>query len=207
MSEIHSLSTAVEEGLYQPISKLITVRKEIPIPIDATIVSGSQVYTRTGTGRHVVKAGIKAFVTNDTLVQLGSHGLTNPLALAWELFPMSFVINWFLPIGNFLAGLSTPFGMEFRDGYMTKYVEWTAKTTGTVSDALYHCSQNDREFHYIAGAMGHKYGLDYAHTEWLECFERQLMPFPPPPVPYWDPQLNLSQIGAILTLMTAIAVK
>lgn len=29
-------------------------------------------------------------------------GLTNPAAVAWELVPWSFVIDWFIPIGNYL---------------------------------------------------------------------------------------------------------
>lgn len=35
-------------------------------------------------------------------------GLTDPLSVAWELVPFSFIADWFLPIGNYLAarGLS-----------------------------------------------------------------------------------------------------
>lgn len=31
-----------------------------------------------------------------------SLGLTDPMSLAWELTPFSFVVDWFIPIGNFL---------------------------------------------------------------------------------------------------------
>lgn len=31
-----------------------------------------------------------------------SLGLTNPLTIAWELVPFSFVVDWFIPIGNYL---------------------------------------------------------------------------------------------------------
>lgn len=31
-----------------------------------------------------------------------SLGLTDPASLAWELLPFSFVVDWFLPIGNYL---------------------------------------------------------------------------------------------------------
>lgn len=39
---------------------------------------------------------------------LSSVGLTNPLAVVWELIPFSFVIDWFLPIGESLSRTSLP---------------------------------------------------------------------------------------------------
>lgn len=44
-------------------------------------------------------------------------GLTNPLAIAWEVVPFSFVVDWFLPIGNFLSALTAPIGVTFLAGY------------------------------------------------------------------------------------------
>lgn len=35
----------------------------------------------------------------------GLFGFTNPLEVAWELVPLSFVADWFLPIGNYLSTL------------------------------------------------------------------------------------------------------
>lgn len=32
-----------------------------------------------------------------------SLGLTNPAAIAWEVVPYSFVVDWFLPVGSYLA--------------------------------------------------------------------------------------------------------
>jgi hypothetical protein len=43
-------------------------------------------------------------------------GLENPAAIAWELLPFSFVIDWFLPIGNALWGLTAPLGLDFQGG-------------------------------------------------------------------------------------------
>lgn len=34
-------------------------------------------------------------------------GLTNPFEVAWELVPLSFVADWFLPIGDYLSAFST----------------------------------------------------------------------------------------------------
>jgi hypothetical protein len=50
-------------------------------------------------------------------------GLNNPLGIAWELVPYSFVVDWFYPLGNYLAtratlsGLSGTFVRTTRDFY------------------------------------------------------------------------------------------
>ncbi len=48
---------------------------------------------------------------------LQQFGLVNPLALAWELVPYSFVVDWFLPVGPVLYALTAPMGLVFVDGY------------------------------------------------------------------------------------------
>lgn len=73
---------------------------------------------------------IDADVRHPMLAQLDALGLINPLALAWELIPYSFVIDWILPIGNCLKALSTFVGLELRSVSTTRYtkadigVEW-----------------------------------------------------------------------------------
>jgi len=44
---------------------------------------------------------IKAILTEVDTVALA--GLTDPLSVAWELLPYSFVADWFIPIGNYLS--------------------------------------------------------------------------------------------------------
>lgn len=44
---------------------------------------------------------IKAKITEVSPAKLS--GLTDPLSVAWELVPFSFVIDWFIPIGNYLS--------------------------------------------------------------------------------------------------------
>lgn len=58
-------------------------------------------------------------------------GLLNPLALAWEAIPFSFVIDWVVPIGNYLNSLTGGWGLTFKGGSITRYstaqydVQWT----------------------------------------------------------------------------------
>lgn len=48
-------------------------------------------------------------------------GLTNPLAVAWELVPFSFVVDWFLPVGTFLNNLDATLGLTFVKGCQTEF--------------------------------------------------------------------------------------
>jgi hypothetical protein len=53
---------------------------------------------------------------------LSSVGVTNPLNVAWELVPYSFVVDWFLPIGGWINSLDATIGFEFR-GISQTYFE------------------------------------------------------------------------------------
>lgn len=46
-------------------------------------------------------------------------GLSNPLSLAWELVPYSFVVDWFIPIGDILDAMTPPLGLDFVGGSCT----------------------------------------------------------------------------------------
>lgn len=52
---------------------------------------------------------------------LASTGVTNPLLLGWELLPYSFVVDWFLPVGNYLQQLEYARGLRFLRGSKTRY--------------------------------------------------------------------------------------
>jgi hypothetical protein len=53
---------------------------------------------------------------NSFLATVTSLGLTNPALLAWELVPYSFVVDWFLPIGDWLSTLDATLGYKFGFG-------------------------------------------------------------------------------------------
>jgi len=59
-------------------------------------------------------------VNNESLRAAANVGATNPLTIAWELTPYSFVLDWFLPIGNFLDALDATTGTSFVSGTLTR---------------------------------------------------------------------------------------
>lgn len=58
-------------------------------------------------------------VTNDFIRQGQQLGITDPLTLAWELVPYSFVVDWFLPVGDFLSRLNYDSGLTYMGGCHT----------------------------------------------------------------------------------------
>lgn len=60
-------------------------------------------------------------IGNSTLWQANELGLTNPAAVAWELVPFSFVVDWFLPVGAYLQSLTDFVGLDQKDAFVTEY--------------------------------------------------------------------------------------
>ena len=71
-------------------------------------------------------------ITNQGAKSIAETGISNPLLLAWELLPYSFVVDWFVPVGNFLESLDATAGCSFLGGTQTfgwRYKQ-TARGTG-----------------------------------------------------------------------------
>jgi hypothetical protein len=60
--------------------------------------------------RAVEKVRIKAILREKNVAMLA--GLTDPLSIAWELTPYSFVADWFIPIGNWLQARQLSSALE-----------------------------------------------------------------------------------------------
>lgn len=70
---------------------------------------------------------VKCVVTNPAARSLSQFGLINPLEIAWEILPWSFVIDWFIPVGDWLSSQTSDCGLEFRTG--TRKVKLTGSFT------------------------------------------------------------------------------
>jgi len=81
-----------------------------------------------------IKCTIKAMVVgiDHSLVQAHQLGLTNPLTIVWEVIPFSFVVDWFVNVGDILQSLDDSVGITFGQGSVT----WTLSG---VSEAQEYC--------------------------------------------------------------------
>jgi hypothetical protein len=74
----------------------------------------------TAAWEYSVKTVLRADITNPMLHFLDSMGLTNPASVAWELVPFSFVVDWFIPVGNVLSALTSSSGLTWHGGQITE---------------------------------------------------------------------------------------
>jgi len=79
-------------------------------------------YTESIWTQAIAKTGYVVDVTNPDLATLAQTGLDNPLLLAWELLPYSFVVDWFFKIGDYLQALSAFRGVTIRDRWSSLLV-------------------------------------------------------------------------------------
>lgn len=56
------------------------------------------------------------YMDNPMLHEAQQIGLVNPVQLAWNLVPYSFVADWFLPVGDYLQSWTAPLGLSFLAG-------------------------------------------------------------------------------------------
>lgn len=91
---------------------------------------GSQNYSKTHARYTVqVKVGAAVTVSNPNLYLARNLGLTNPLSIAWELVPFSFVVDWFANVGQFVSQLDDFAGLALSQAYTTTFFRSTAYQT------------------------------------------------------------------------------
>lgn len=98
------------------------------------------------------KLMVDYWVDSSFSANLNDWGLTNPLEVVWELVPYSFVVDWFIPVGNYLSTFDAYLGVTFKRGFEVLYRETTTeaklKTVQAPSAAhRYTCKGNDRFKH------------------------------------------------------------
>lgn len=80
-----------------------------------------------------VQYGVTFAAGNEELHTASQVGLTNIALIAWELMPWSFVIDWFIPIGNAISSVDATQGLDFIDGWRSLRVKVNNTDVQTVS--------------------------------------------------------------------------
>lgn len=87
--------------------------------------SGEYNESHTTTERCLTR--IDARVNATRLRAASQLGLVNPLTIAWELTPFSFLLDWAMPIGNVLEATTAHCGLSFAGGSVSQTL-WGACT-------------------------------------------------------------------------------
>jgi hypothetical protein len=95
------------------------------VVVDFPPPNGSSGFTVGGKTTFVNRTSTKFVIryreANPGLAFAAQTGFTNPLNLAWEILPFSFVADWFLPIGPYLETLTAFQGLTFIGGSRTNF--------------------------------------------------------------------------------------
>lgn len=84
--------------------------------------------------RHSAIVQADVYVDNPMLYKASQAGLINPLGVAWELVPFSFVVDWFLPIGDLLGQHSDYVGLDLVNAFHTHYRRYAVKGNTSAHD-------------------------------------------------------------------------
>lgn len=79
------------------------------------VTNGGDVYTSFPNGVATTKGQIIALLTEVDTISMA--GLYDPLSVVWEKTPYSFVVDWFVPIGQFLSARSL--GQSVKGTFVT----------------------------------------------------------------------------------------
>lgn len=77
--------------------------------------------TRRGNDKFHVQIAGALEVTNPNLHLASQLGLINPLSVAWELVPFSFVVDWWGNVGNVLSSYTDFAGVSKKNTYVSDY--------------------------------------------------------------------------------------
>lgn len=123
---------AVQSAMNLSLGKPQTFRGTFTSKLNQTSINGWGI---DGDITHIAEVGFTA-VPNSAFAN-SFLGLTNPLATAWELLPLSFVIDWFVSIGDVLDAMNVGVGLDFISGY---------DTTVTKGDYTLHMERSNPQF-------------------------------------------------------------
>lgn len=83
-----------------------------------------------------VKWAVGLKIIDAKLRNLEALGLTNPLSLAWELTPFSFVLDWIYPIGAYLESVTAMQGYSINEKSRTTFRSSVLKRQNTASNTF-----------------------------------------------------------------------
>lgn len=115
LSDVYGAAQALAKSK-RPYVPVHVVRTAMNFPINGNVnVSGKFSSVKA---QMRVSGQISYTVSNPLMKSLDGLGVLNPISVAWEKVPFSFVVDWFVPIGEFLTGIVPPQGVDFVDGWV-----------------------------------------------------------------------------------------
>lgn len=190
--DAYAISDQIEKGITSaPIGH---VEKRRSSQVDLSSFNQGTYITFTGKVETGVLIGVDVLCSNPTSYQLWRYGVTNPLAVAWELLSLSFVVDFFTGIGSFVQAIQQPMGVVAINGYETIYTDG------------FFTKRERLSVPYLG--EGNSPGLVVDGSAQVDirtkCMQRFTTIGFTPPAPYISLGLNDGQVATIVALITAL---
>lgn len=119
----------------------------------------------------------------------------NPVSLAWELIPYSFVVDWFYDVGSYMRNLETAllYGTVFKNGFVSELNVYDSKEVGG----------GDKPYHYGPDSFGTWRRVDYmeARMRWRQFVRTKLTSYPLPRKPTFQVDLGSQRLFSAASLL------
>lgn len=145
------------------------------------------------TNNRSIKMVVRYSIPTGDVPALVTFGINNPLEVAWELVPFSFVADWFLPVGAFLKSISATSGCRFHTGSYTRLEKTMVDVKIASKGKKVHLGGDN--YMQLVDTAGNYHREEFAVTR------VPLMEFPEPPLPKLrDPRSVVHAASAIALL-------
>lgn len=101
-----------------------------------------------------VEYGCHVLVTDPMVGFANQAGLLNPALVVWELVPFSFVVDWFLPVGDHLDYLTALCGLSISDGYKSVVDEYHLSFSGDNGLSIASTNKNINRTLFTQSSLG-----------------------------------------------------
>lgn len=139
---------------------------------ETRFVFGYNMWNYNITGKHRYLYGARVEVTNPNLHRATALGLTNPAAVLWEVIPFSFLVDWFIPVGEFLNQWTDFMGLTFTDAFTTRSSRFEGSQFYRSTDGSIGLSNNEgycKSF-YMTRALGINYSPQWPYPKAFKGF-------------------------------------
>jgi len=84
---------------------------------------------------HRLRLQVDYTISNPNMYLANRLGLVNPAAVLWEIVPFSFVVDWFVKVGDWLENYTSWVGLNITDSWATYSIRGKLHYTGINYDA------------------------------------------------------------------------
>lgn len=145
LSDVYGAAEELAKKQASPHTETVMVQHRVSQEVNYTSRYGSaddmKIISRfSGSRLLIVRKSVTIYRKPGAPQDLFRLGILNPLVVAWELVPYSFVVDWFLPLGAWLETFDAHQGIEFLGGYQTVFERSSIKgeraMSGTIDDSV-----------------------------------------------------------------------